>query len=531
MSDDGSTPETDAEPIGPVPPLTTSEALAPTAPATEATSRRGAFSGGIWSAASAVLPMAGTLALSIVIGRRLGTDVLGEQSLVAYAASSITHILVFSVTIASVQLLASASGGHDLKKAAWLARWSYHVHLATGLLSASILLLAGLERQDYRLLWVLAACTTLVDAVGWAHACRNIAQQGWGPTSSRRLVAQAVNPLLAIVAIYAGLGIDAVFAVQLVVSIVLTVALRAIDVRTNQFPPRERPAPEWRPVARLWGMFVVSGLIVQIVERRLELVFLDWYSDARSVAMYSVAFSLISIPTTLLGSLIGAAMPAIAARNAREPQAVELALGRAARVLLTLELVVVAGAVTVGPGVLLLAYGRDFVESARLVRWLGFSLLLTPLAQLYSTFWSGTGRLRPVLIAGGSAAVIDIALAWTLIPGLGTTGAVIATISAQLVSAGVLVVYSLRSGVVVDLRWWRLVRAGLVALAAGGAAVLLQHLVAGPLGLVLSVVAFMAVLGLGSRLVGMLDHSDVEWVAGTVPGHASRLVLALSRRG
>ena len=52
---------------------------------------------------------------------------------------------------------------------------------------------------------------------------------------------------------------------------------------------------------RLWGMFVVSGLIVQIVERRLELVFLDRYSGASSVAMYSVAFSLISIPTTLLG--------------------------------------------------------------------------------------------------------------------------------------------------------------------------------------------------------------------------------------
>ena len=75
-----------------------------------------------------------------------------------------------------------------------------------------------------------------------------------------------------------------------------------------------------------------------------------------------------------------------------------------------------AGAVTVAPGLLVLAYGRDFVEVARLVRWLGFGLLLTPLAQLCSTFWTGTGRLRPVLIAGGSAAVIDIALAWTLDP-------------------------------------------------------------------------------------------------------------------
>ena len=495
-----------------------------------AASRQGVFSGGLWSAASVTLPTAATLALSIAIGRRLGTDVLGEQSLVAYVSSSIMHVLVFSVTIASVQLLSAAVGAGDPTRASWLSRWSSQVHAATGLLSASAMVVIGLLRGEYTALWILSALTTMVDAVGWAHASRSIAQRGWAPTSRRRLVAQAAYPLVAVGAVYAGLGIDAVFAVQLVVSVVLTITLRVFDVRTNTLPPREDPSPPWRPVLRLWGMVVLSGVIVQVVERRLELVFLDRYSDATTVAMYSVAFSLVSIPATLLVALIGAAMPAIAARNERDPGGVVLVLSRAARVLVALELVVVAGTVTVGPQLVVLAYGSAFVRAADLVRWLGFVLLLAPLGQLYTTFWTGTGRLRPVLLAGGCAAVVDVALAWVLVPAFSVWGAVVATMTAQGVSAVVLIAYTARSGISLDLRPGRLVRAALVALAAGAAAAGVSTLLTGLVGVVAAVLGFGVVLGLGSRLLGLLDPVDVEWVAGTIPAPAARLFRALSPR-
>lgn len=491
-------------------------------------SRRGAFTGGIWSAASTVAPMAGTLVLSVVISRRLGADVLGEQSLVAYVASSLVSVLIYSFTAASVQLLASSVGAGDQARLAWLARWSYGAHLAGGVFSAGVLAGTGLVRGNFTSLWLLAAATALVDAVGWAHASRDIARRGWAPTSSRRLVAQAVAPLAGIVAVLAGTGVQGVFAAQLVVSVVLLAVLRRLDLRSGRLSRREHEAPAWRPVAGLWGLFALSGLIGQIVDRRLELVFLDAYDTASRVAMYSVAFSLVAIPTTLSGSLIHAAMPAIAARHAQDPGLVTGSFSRAARIVVTIDVLLCAGTVTLGPGLVRAAYGSEFGDAAVLVRWLGLTLLIVPLGQLYGLLWSGTGRLRPVLLAGGAAAVIDIALAWLLIPHLSTTGAVIATMSAQIVSAVVLMLFTWRDGIRLEARPRRLAGVLAIAVVAGAGAVLSGELVDGLPGDLLGIAVFGLLTATGARFVGLLEPDDLEWLAGTVPGPAGRALRVLS---
>ena len=82
-------------------------------PAVEVTARRGTVSGGLWNAAATVLPMGSTLALSIVISRELGAAVLGEQSVIAYVASLLVSVFIFSFTTASIQLLATAVGARD----------------------------------------------------------------------------------------------------------------------------------------------------------------------------------------------------------------------------------------------------------------------------------------------------------------------------------------------------------------------------------------------------------------------------------
>ncbi len=209
-------------------------------PATEVTGRRGTVSGGLWNAAATVLPMGSTLALSIVISRELGAAVLGEQSVIAYVASLLVSVFIFSFTTASIQLLATAVGAKDDDRLAWLARWSGEAHLTGGVLAAALMTGIGLFRDEYRLLWFLAAATALVDALGWSRTVRDIAHRGWTRTSRRRLVAQAASPLMAIAAIYLGWGIEGVFTAQLVVAVALLVSLALLD-RTLPRPPRRRP--------------------------------------------------------------------------------------------------------------------------------------------------------------------------------------------------------------------------------------------------------------------------------------------------
>ena len=491
-------------------------------------SRRGAFTGGLWSAASTVLPLGGTLALSVVISRELGATVLGEQSLVAYVASMMVSVLIYSFTTASVQLLAAATGGAEADRLAWLSRWSFGAHLVGGVVAAGVLVGGGLGRDSYQDLWFLAAATALVDSIGWAHASRDIARHGWTATSTRRLVAQAASPVAAIAAVYLGWGVRGVFAVQLAVALVLLLALRRLDRSEPAPSTRGRTAPPWRPVLQLWSLFALSALIIQVVERRLELVFLDSFHDARTVAMYSVAFSLVAIPTTLSGSLIHAAMPAIAARHVQDPGSVLASLSRAARVVVTIDVVLAAGTVAVGPQLVTTIYGEDFAEAADLVRWLGLTLLVVPLGQLYGALWSGIGQLRPVLVSGGAGALVDIVLAFLLIPGLSTTGAVIATISAQATSAAILIVHTFRSGLGLELRLRRLAASTGVAVVAATAAVVAGPLVDGLLGDLVAVLLFGGLLAVGARLVGLFDPEDARWLAGTVPGPAARVLRALS---
>ncbi|MCO7220225.1 polysaccharide biosynthesis C-terminal domain-containing protein [Klenkia sp. PcliD-1-E] len=474
--------------------------------------------------------MFGTLVLSVVISRELGAEVLGEQSVVAYVASTMVSVLIYSFTLASVQVMAAAGGVGDGPRLAWVSRWSYAAHVGGGVLTAVLMVSVGLTRDVLQVLWFLAAATALVDSIGWAHASRDVARRGWGPSASRRLVAQALSPVAGIVAIYAGAGISGVFVAQLVIAVCLLLVLRRADKRSGGWPVPGHARPAWRPVASIWGLIAASVLISQIVERRLELVFLDVFADARTVAMYSVAFSVVGLATTLSGALIGAAAPAIASRYAREPASVTDMMGHAARVVVSIDLVLAAGVASVGAALVPVVYGSEFQEAATLVRLLSVLLVLAPVGQLCSTFWTGAGQLRPVLLAGGLAAVVDVGLAAGLIPFLGTTGAVIATSGAQTVSTVALVVHTRRRGVALHLRPRRLLITLAAAAVAGGAAAATAAAVGGLLGVLAAAAVFAVLVLVASRTVGLAARADLEWLATTVPGPLERAVRLVSPR-
>ncbi|MFC7574262.1 lipopolysaccharide biosynthesis protein [Klenkia terrae] len=390
-----------AQPVDAVPDIAYGEG-AMTGLGDEVTSSKGTLRGGLWNAAATVLPMGSTLALSIVISRELGAAVLGEQSVIAYVASLLVSVLIFSFTNASIQLLATAVGSRDDDRLAWLARWSASAHLSGGILAAAVMTGIGIVRDDYKLLWFLAAATALADALGWSRTVRDIAHRGWTRTSRRRLIAQAAAPLMSIAAIYAGWGIEGVFAAQLSVAVALLVALALLDRSLPRPPRRPSGRPAWRPVARTWLMFSGSLLIGQIIQRRIELVFLDRYHDGPTVAMFSVAANVITIPVVLTSTLIGASLPAIAARYVQDPGAVAAVMGRTARVVCTLGVLLSAATFAVGPGLVRTAYGPEFTEAAEVVRYLALMLLVVPVGQVCTTLWTGIGRLAPVLWCGAS---------------------------------------------------------------------------------------------------------------------------------
>ncbi len=494
--------------------------------------RRRALSGGMWNAAATVLPMVTTLVLSVVINRTLGIDAQGVQNFIAYVASLAVALPVMSLFSASVQALSTARGRGSVAEAAWLARVSLLLHVCVGVVSGGVLLAIGLARGDEQVAWAIAGATVGIDAASWALSARSIARDGWGPVGARRLVTQAAAPLLGIVALLAGLGVTGVFLAQAVASVALLVSVwwmqRDAD-GAGRVALRKPPLP-LRPLAALVGMFALVSLLTQVVDRRLEILFLDAYSTEREIAVYSIAFAFVSMAYYVCTSTTGAASSSIAAvAGSGDAARVEQAISRAARVLVAVAVLLAAALASVGPSLVRVVYeGAD--RAAVLVPWLCLTLLYAPLGHLVQQYWQGVGRLGPILVSGSAGAVVDVALAFLLVPDHGAAGAVAANVTAQAVTATLLVVHTGRRLPGLRLPAGGVLRAAAVAVPSGVAAVAAAGL-GGWLGFLSAAAAFVVVAFVLSRVVPVLAADDVAWLEGALPGRLAGLSSRLLTPG
>ncbi len=180
-------------------------------------------------ALSQVLPLLATAALSVLAGRVLGAELLGQQSLIAYCAALAAALLVGSLTDASIQALALDAGARGRPSAA-LERWVLATHISTGALAGIGLATYGLHRGELSAAWVLIGASTFLDAVGWAYAARTIAVDGWAKVTQVRLVAQLVSVLLSGAAVLSGYGVTGIFGASAVASLgLLVVSVARVD--------------------------------------------------------------------------------------------------------------------------------------------------------------------------------------------------------------------------------------------------------------------------------------------------------------
>ncbi len=491
----------------------------------EGRERRRALSGGLWLAATQVMPMATTLLLSVAIERTLGKTALGQQGYVALVSSLLVTLLIGSLSATGVQLLAAARGRDDAREVARLSRLTTAAVTGSGALCAAVLLAIGSQQEQLRVLWLVAAVTAVVDGVGSALQARIIARDGWQRIGSRRLVSQVVGPLLGVVALLGGAGLAGVFTAHALAATGLLVALVPLAREpagggaTGGAPGQRTPL---RPMAALAGGFLAANFFVTLLERRIEGLFLS--DQPAQLAAYSVAFNLFAVASFACGAITAAAMPSIATLAAAgESGKIHDALARAARLIVTASLLLGAAVASVGPTVILVVYD-DLPEAAALVPWICLALVVGPLAGLARVYWSGLGRLRPVLVTGAAGLAVDVAVAAALVPGFGAAGAVAANL-AGVTTAGValLVVTDRRvEGLRVGPR--PVLGALVVAAPSAAAAVAVTAAAPGVLGMVGAMAAFCAVALVVSRLVHPVAHDDVAWLAGALPDRVGPLV-------
>jgi O-antigen/teichoic acid export membrane protein len=494
--------------------------------------RQGTVTGALWHAAAMVVPLTSTLLLSIVIARQLGPAGLGEQSLISYVGALVSGTVIGAATNCATQVMAAAYGAEDPGRFAALARLARRVHVAGGVLAAVVLAGVGSVRE-HALAWVLIGLVCWIDAVGWSHGSRLVALDGWRAVSPLRLVSQIAGSLLGVVAVLLGGGVTGIFAMQVLTSSWLAVVLRRRDRRAR--PDLDvAPTPvAVRPVARTWSLFVLSMLLYQVVDKRVELIFLDAFRDAHTVAAYAVAFTVVSVAITVPSSLAGAAVPAMSALGASAAgDSLAEHLRRAARLAVVCGFVLAAALVATGPAAVVTFWGPEFRDAAGVLPWLAAGALAAPLTAICAAYWTAVGRLVPVLLSGAAAAVIDLALAAALVPPAGLAGAVTANVAAQLAWAVLLLRHTTRRVPALLPSAGVTLRGAAVAVAAGGLGWTAAAGVAGAGALVslLGGAAVFTVVLLGAGwIVGLLPAADVAWLAGALPARLGPALTLLGR--
>lgn len=488
--------------------------------------RKVALAGGLWLAASQFIPFFATAVLSVVAGRLLGAERLGTQSLIAFSETLVSAIIVQTLTTAAIRTIAAAHGRGSDQDLAAMNWWVVRAHLVLGVVAAGLLGGFAALRADGEFSWWLVVGSVLANAAGWAYGAVAVGNHGWGRVGRVRLVSQLGAAVLAIGALLAGGGIEWIFLANILASLWVAWVIRK-EARGLGYTRASRPLPGF------WNLYLLLGLgevIAQVVVRRSEFFILDRFSTESEIAMYSIAFMLVAVATSIPQSLGSSVMPEVArSAGAGDYEGLNFHLGRALRVTALFSLPLAGAMIAVGPDLVSLVYGEDYRRAGYLTAFAAVGVLTLPVLSLCQEYWSGRGQLKPVLLAGAAAAVVDIVVALALIPSHGAAGAVTAKLCGQFALGAMLVTHTWREHDhprILTPNW--LIMASVTGVA-GAASWFLSHGLGTLLACLVAGVTYLAVLLVGMIAARPLHYGDAAWLAGVLPASAHPALMRFAR--
>ena len=460
------------------------------------------------------MPQFYSLVISVAAARFLGPADMGRQSFIAFVALTLTAVLTYSLYGALVRFIGETLGRGRPELVRGLLLWAMRVHLVGALVGGSVLLAVGFGGGEPTNAWLLAG---IVCAIGVLHALPSAALAGmqrFREASIVGLVTGLVGVPATIAVLAADGGITGMFAVEAAIGVVTLTWTGTLARRhVTALAPRPEPARELsRQVARYAAILSIGVVLTLVVSRRSELFFLAHYSSDEQLALYSIAFAVMTTLLYLPQSLANVITPAFASLYGEGAyDRIRSGFGRALRLLLLLSFPLTAASAAVGPALLVLVFGEEYRDTGAVLLVLITAYPFVPLVSLGEALLHGLGRLRMPLLAMAFAAAVDIALAVLLIPELEAIGAAIANVGGQVALAVPLLAASIRATGRPRLEAGALVRAA-VASALAGLAAWAATMLDGLAGVVSGMLVFALVFAALAWALRILPSDDASWL-------------------
>ena len=394
-----------------------------------------------WYGLESVISAVVTLFTSIAIARTLGPSKMGYIIYVSWISSVVSSLGGLGIPSTTQKYMAEFIGMGDRGTARYIYFLTLFIQTAMATLATAGIIVWVLRdaNADYKVASVLVVRSIWPAMVNFISAQANVATE----ELSTNLPASIISIFVFFIGILATIAFK--WGVIGVGASVL--ATRTVDCLVRFFPTMKRVL-SWenthvqpaglrnRMIAFAWQS-VASMILAMIVWDRSEFFLLKHLSaDIRQIAYYSVAFSMaerLLIGSAVFGSAAGAT---IFAQYGRDKSKLPAIVASAFRYLAITSIPLHVIAAALAFPALLLLYGNQYNGAAMVVTLA--PLLCMPKAFIgpVQSLLQSAERQSQVILATVLAGVVDIGVAWFLIPKHGAVGACIGSGAAQVMAVG-----------------------------------------------------------------------------------------------
>jgi len=372
---------------------------------------------------------------SIAVARGLGPERLGHFAYFTWLTNMVARLGDLGISNATRKYMAEYWGRGELG----VSRAVFHFTIRIQTIFAVVITLAGVvtvvtfAHPQSRLVLVLLVLSILPSMINSVPSQANVAIENLAANVPGSLVSIGVYAAAVVLSLSLGWGVVGLAAGMLAMrALEFVVRLTPVMGWMRRLPQMSLPAPLMRRMLSFSGHSLVLLVLTTVVLDRSEMLFLrHWNNDPRQVAFYSVAFglsqSILMLPW-ILGNAIGAS---VMAQFGRDETGLARMASDAVRYLGLVTLPLYLGAAALSGPAVRLAYGPQYIEAVPVLALAAVLAIprafLLPVQHLLQATENQGFLVRWLLLT----AVLDLLLAWILIPRHGALAAALVNGIAQ----------------------------------------------------------------------------------------------------
>jgi len=396
------------------------------------------FKNSVWNLILFVIQGVTGLAMSILIARYLGPELMGEYSYVIWLIGIISLVISLGLPNAITKFLSELMGSEDKAHAniiyATLLQLQFIIAIAVSIILILLFYCNLLpDRKHYYLIAFLSLVPVCMSAFLTA------AFQGLQNFRIISIVGSGTSLLqtaLVVLCIKLDAGIMGLIAVLLIGGLIQTLILLKSTNLVLDFTGWLKIPKKLRDNVARYSLHVYwTILLSMIVWQKSEIFFLKMYSTSEAIAFYSIAFNTVMILTTLASLFAAVIFPVLSNfHGAGYTQGVQNIYAKSIKAVIIFYLPLCICFIATAKPLVVLMYSAEYIAVYPLLIIMVVSAMFSALGIIFANVILAVNRSDVQAKYVTLQAAVTIVLDFVLIPPFGATGAAVANSAVRIAS-------------------------------------------------------------------------------------------------